>query len=122
MQTVLKGTRHHQSVLTCIKLARVTPSFCEAVSSSDLGLSDQWQGYSTATVANRAASQCCTRLCSDDTLTRGSRTFASTAEFSGGTFNVSSSSSSSENDDNRQSSYDPDMDVKEMLLESWAMW
>ena len=31
---------------------------------------------------------------------------------------MSSSSSSSENDDNRQSNYDPDMDTREMLLES----
>ncbi|DBA65800.1 hypothetical protein WJX79_001942 [Trebouxia sp. C0005] len=42
------------------------------------------------------------------------RTFASTAEFSGGTFNVSSSSS--ESDDSRQR--DQDVDDKELLLES----
>ncbi len=42
------------------------------------------------------------------------RTFASTAEFSGGTFNVSSSSS--ERDDSRQR--DQDVDDKELLLES----
>lgn len=121
MQAVVNRTRHQQSVSACINFARAIPIICETVTSSApyLSLSDRLQSFSTASNSSKAASSCCTlRGSSSNPFITADRTFASTAEFSGGSFNVSSSSSSSESDDNRQSSHNADTDTKEMLLES----
>ncbi len=119
MQTVGSSLRQQQQPLSrLIELCRIAGN---SISSEDIaglvtlnpGPTDQ-RHLTHRIGCNTSASNSSPLTLQPHAQTLRVRTFASTAEFSGGTFNVSSSSS--EREDSRQR--DQDVDDKELLLES----
>jgi len=119
MQTVGNSLRQQQQPLSrLIELCRIAGTSINSDGIASLvklnpGPTDQ-RHLTPRTGCNTSASNSSPLILQLHSHTLRVRTFASTAEFSGGTFNVSSSSS--ESDDSRQR--DQDVDDKELLLES----
>ena len=119
MQTIGSSLRQQQQPLSrLIELCRIAGNSISSDGIASLvklnpGPTDQ-QHLTHRTGCNTSASNSSPLTLQLHAQTLPVRTFASTAEFSGGTFNVSSSSS--ESDDSRQR--DQDVDDKELLLES----
>ncbi len=121
MQSVATHLRQQRrSIFKLAQLARVVDSSGPADSSStvnpDRDSSDQWRRYSQPYHSGAVSSHVYTRLVDIRNSPQPvlAQTFATTAEFSGGSFNVTSSSPESR--ENQQTK--EDIDDKELLLES----